>query len=328
MQQCVSPPPAVHALTARVSSHAWLDGAHTSVRARLQPCMACSRASPVMHGWTDYMHQWESASTAMHGLLARVAIHTWLDGHTCISVSPPPAMRGLTAHVSSHAWLDGAHASVRARLQPCVAWSRASLAMHGWMAHVIHGLSLHLRLPFAPGQEMSFYHSNPSSYRLPKAYGWSFGGPDALWTSWNDDEMPIGNWKGYPPFPHIAHQVCHQRSRESVVPRTSNQSASLRGHFEQLAKSHGTPAARHYMARGVRLEIRVYARSVEDAFNLAVHKMRLIVANDLDFLVVPHRALMESFHRGREMLRSHVRVKHISRELNADEVRRRSQTLG
>ena len=108
MQQCVSPPPAVHALTARVSSHAWLDGAHTSVRARLQPCMACSRASPVMHGWTDYMHQWESASTAMHGLLARVAIHTWLDGHTCISVSPPPAMCGLVARVSSHAWLDGA----------------------------------------------------------------------------------------------------------------------------------------------------------------------------------------------------------------------------
>ena len=80
------------------------------------------------------------------------------------------------------------------------------------------------------------------------------------------------------------------------------------------------------MARGVRLEVRAYACSVEDAFNLAVHKMRLLVANDLDFLVVPHAAVMDSFRQGHEMLRSHVRVKHITRELSIDEVRGRTSS--
>jgi hypothetical protein len=170
---------------------------------------------------------------------------------------------------------------------------------------------------------MAFYPSNPVAWRLPMAYGWSFGGPDALGSSRMDDDQPIGNWKGYAPFPHVAHMVCSNKAFQAVVPRDSQSASHLLEHFAMLEDSHKMPAARLYMARGVRLEIRAYARSVEDAFNLAVHKMRLLVAKDLDFLVVPHTAVMESFRQGCHMLRSHVRVRHIKRELSSDEVRGR-----
>ena len=73
------------------SSRAWLD------RARLQPHMAgrrtCISARP---------------PPAMHGVIARVSSHAWLDGeHTSVR-----AMHGSIARVASHTWLDGERASV------------------------------------------------------------------------------------------------------------------------------------------------------------------------------------------------------------------------
>ena len=91
----------------------------------MQPCMACSRASPSIHGWTAHMHLCTPASN-----------HAWLEGaHTSVT-PPPPAMHGLLARVSIHAWLDRTCASMRAHHQPCMACAHASPSMHGWTAHL------------------------------------------------------------------------------------------------------------------------------------------------------------------------------------------------
>jgi hypothetical protein len=84
-----------------------------------------------MHGWTVHMHQCTPASS--HAWLGGSHLRPCMAGQcTCISVSPPPAIHGLTARArvcssslllefARHAWLDGEHASVYARLQPCMA---------------------------------------------------------------------------------------------------------------------------------------------------------------------------------------------------------------
>ena len=81
----VSPRRAVRGMLARVTSHAWLDGAH-----------ACECEPASSHAWLD-----------------RARLQPRMAGRrTCMSASPPPAMHGSLACVASHAWLDGAHASV------------------------------------------------------------------------------------------------------------------------------------------------------------------------------------------------------------------------
>jgi hypothetical protein len=82
-------------MAARVSIHAWPDSAHAhaSVRAHLQPCMACSHASPAMHGSTAHVHQCEPASS--HAWLARARLQPCMARRrTCISERPLPAMHG------------------------------------------------------------------------------------------------------------------------------------------------------------------------------------------------------------------------------------------
>ena len=142
----------MHGLLARVSIHTWLDGAHASVYARLQPRMAgrCAHISdptPPSHAWLararlhpcmarPHMCINAGPPPAMHGLRTRVSIHAWLDGTLASMRAHPPAMHGLLARVSIHAWLDSACASMRAHPHPCMACAHTYPSMHGWTAHL------------------------------------------------------------------------------------------------------------------------------------------------------------------------------------------------
>ena len=124
-------PLAMHGLLTHVSIHAWLDSACASMRAHPQPCMACAHTSPSMHGWAAHLHQCEPTPLAMHGLLARVSIHAWLDG-ACASMRahPHPCMACAHTYPSMHGWTAHLH-RCEPTPQPCMACSRASPSMHG-----------------------------------------------------------------------------------------------------------------------------------------------------------------------------------------------------
>jgi hypothetical protein len=101
-----------------------------------QPCMACAHTSPSMHGWTAHLHRCDPTPPSMHGLLARVSIHAWLD-RTCASMRAhhQPCMACAHASPSMHGWTAHLH-QCEPIPQPCMACSRASPSIHGWTAHM------------------------------------------------------------------------------------------------------------------------------------------------------------------------------------------------
>ena len=174
----------MHGSLARVSIHAWLDGAHTSMRARPKPCMARSRASPSMHGSTAHVHPcigmrtlWASWVRSSHAWLAHTRLHPYMAGRrTCIDATPPPSHAWL-AHTRLHPCMAGRRTCIDATPppHPCMACSRASPSMHGSTAHVhqcepttSHAWLAHTRLhPCMAGRHTCINASPSPSHAWP-----------------------------------------------------------------------------------------------------------------------------------------------------------------
>lgn len=76
----------------------------------------------------------------------------------------------------------------------------------------------------------------------------------------------------------------------------------------------------NYMSRGFRLEVQVNALDMETAFNLAIHKMRTLLAHELDIITVRLAEYIEGAQAALDQCRAHVHTKHINRTLTPEQV--------
>ena len=76
-----------------------------------------------------------------------------------------------------------------------------------------------------------------------------------------------------------------------------------------------------YLAQGLRLEVTVAALSLAEAFNLAVHKMRHLLAYELEIIAVPNEHYAEISSEALQLCRRRVSSKHVKKGLSVQEVR-------
>ena len=174
-------------------------------------------------------------------------------------------------------------------------------------------------------QSVRFASSEPIQRRLVNVCGWCFGGPEALCDG-NPQQVPLSRFIAYTPFRHAMHQISTKaKSKTGILPKTTRDACYLLERCKAMQDVLQLPDARAYMARGTRLEVTVAAKSVEEAFNLALYKFRHLISQELMFLVVPHNHLLQSMRNAMKLMRAGgmLMTRHVSAPLEEHQVRLR-----
>ena len=115
----------------------------------------------------------------------------------------------------------------------------------------------------------------------------------------------------------------HYESLMLSCTQTARSADTAWKNLENLKRYASTGIGANHMSRGLRLEVSVNAECLEDAFNLGVHKLRELVAQDLEVLVVPLKDFIAQADQALRWCRGQVRFHHMveNNKLDAAEVR-------
>ena len=103
--------------------------------------------------------------------------------------------------------------------------------------------------------------------------------------------------------------------------QTSHQAADHVKRLTALQAAATSTRGVEYLARGLRLEITVAALSLEQAFNLAVHKMRRLLACELEVIAVRNEEYAKVSSEALRQCKLRVPQKKANKALTVEQVR-------
>ena len=103
--------------------------------------------------------------------------------------------------------------------------------------------------------------------------------------------------------------------------QTSHQAADHIRRLTALQAAATSTRGVEYLARGLRLEITVAALSLEQAFNLAVHKMRRLLACELEVIAVRNEEYAKVSSEALRQCKLRVPQKKANKALTVEQVR-------